>query len=109
MLTRNGVAYNLEVSPYTEIITYSDNKSIKFVFSSEGNKTRFKDKLQDNRDRITTSLTKRFNFEISDYKLSDIQLYSNVEKRGFLIEEGNNQYKCLNTIKLNGQSKIQKK
>lgn len=109
MLTRDGIAYNLELSPYKEVITYSKNDSLTFIFSSELYRGKFKEKLEANREKINTSLSNRFKFNIVNDKLSDIQLYSSVEKRGFLIKEGESKYKCLSTIKLNGQNKIQKK
>lgn len=108
MLTRNGIAYDLTVSPYKTVVFYNNKKdSIIYTFSSNLNKERFLEKLSENRNYINGSLTKRFNIQIVCNKLCDIKLYSSVEKRGFLIETEEREFKCLNTIKLDGMNLIQ--
>lgn len=109
MLTRNGIAYNLSLSPYKITLKYDKSDYITFKFSSQLYKDNFQNKLKDNRENIKTSLSNRFGFIIINEKLSDIKLYSSIEKRGFLIETKEGIYTCLNTIKLDGQNKIQKK
>lgn len=109
MLTRNGIAYNLKLSPYKVTIKYQDNESITFKFSSQLYMDNFKNKLKNNRNVICESLSKRFGFIINNEKLCDLKLYSSIEKRGFLIETKEGLYECLNIIKLDGQNKIQKK
>lgn len=109
MLTRNGIAYNLKLSPYEVIVNYNKNEQIKYKFSSNLYKENFENKLLSNRDSISTSLSKRFGFIIVNEKLCDLKLYSSIEKRGFLIETKEGFIECLNTIKLDGQNKIQKK
>lgn len=107
MLSRNGVAYNLELSPYEIIIEY-DHEKIKYKFSTQLNLERFKKKLNDNRDKINGSLSNRFNIKITNNQLCDIKLYSQVETRGFYIECKERKFTCLSSIKLNGQNKISK-
>ena len=109
MLTRNGIAYNLKLSPYEVTIKYDKNDYILYKFSSNLYKENFENKLKENRVNISTSLSKRFGFIIINEKLSDLKLYSSIEKRGFLIETKEGTIECLNTIKLDGQNKIQKK
>lgn len=109
MLTRNGIAYNLKLSPYEVKIKYDKDTYIKYKFSSNLYKENFENKLKDNRVNISTSLSKRFGFIIINEKLCDLKLYSSIEKRGFLIETKEGIFECLNTIKLDGQNKIQKK
>lgn len=109
MLTRNGIAYNLSLSPYKLTIKYDKNDYITFKFSSQLYKDNFQNKLKVNRNNINNSLSKRFGFIILNDKLSDLKLYSSIEKRGFLIETKEGIYECLNIIKLDGQNKIQKK
>lgn len=109
MLTRNGIAYNLSLSPYKLTIKYDKNDYITFKFSSQLYKDNFQNKLKVNRNNINNSLSKRFGFSILNEKLSDLKLYSSIEKRGFLIETKEGIYECLNIIKLDGQNKIQKK
>ena len=109
MLTRNGIAYNLKLSPYEVKIKYDKDSYIRYKFSSNLYKENFENKLKDNRVNISTSLSKRFGFIIVNEKLCDLKLYSSIEKRGFLIETKEEIFECLNTIKLDGQNKIQKK
>jgi hypothetical protein len=56
-----------------------------FYFSSELNMKKFRDKIIENRKRISDSLSNRFNMAIDNYNLSDVVLYRKIEKRGFLI------------------------
>lgn len=109
MLTRNGIAYNLSLSPYKLTVKYDKDDYITFKFSSQLYKDNFENKLKLNRDTINSSLSKRFGFNIVNDKLSDLKLYSSIEKRGFLIESKEGLYECLNIIKLDGQNKIQRK
>lgn len=105
MLTVRGIAYDLELSPYKSEIIYNQEK-ITFKFSSKMYETKFNDKLVENRNKINTSLSNRFGFNISNDLLSDIILYSKIEKRGFLIISEKEKYRCLNSIKLDGHNKI---
>lgn len=106
-LTRGGVCYDLKISPFDSMITYPD-EDIKYVFSSEYNRKSFNERLEDYRNEIRNSLSKRFKFEISLDKLSDIKLYSNIEKRGFLIVTNKESFECLSTIRLDGNKLIHK-
>lgn len=101
MLTRAGVCYNLEVTPYKETINYN-NELITFNFSSEYNQNNFINKLKANRDKVNNSLSKRFNLIIEVDLLADIKLYQSIEKRGFLLAKESETVNCLNTIKLDG-------
>ena len=109
MLSRNGISYNLKLSPYEYILKYSNNEFIKFKFSSLLYKEKFIDRYEGNRETINRSLSKRFGIDLSNNVLCDLKLYSSIEKRGFLIETKEGYYECLNIIKLDGQNKIQKK
>ena len=102
-LTRSGIAYNIEISPHILKLEYEEDE-LEFVFSSNRYKEIFLRKMQDNRDKIHQALSKRYGFEIVNTIniLADIKLYSITEKRGFLIKNREESYRCLNTIKLNG-------
>ena len=107
MLTRNGIAHDLNVSPYKELIIY-DNRKITYTFSSKLNQVRFIERLNKNRNYYNKSLSKRFNFEIEFNILCDIKLYSLIEKRGILIELEEGKVECLNNIKFVGMNPILK-
>ena len=99
-ISRRGVVYNFDISPYKLIVDYQDEE-LEFVFSSQLYKDKFYEKYLDNRDVINSSLSKRFKLNIEVNKLADLQLYRNTEKRGFLIR-GKEEYRCLNNLKLDG-------
>ena len=107
-LTRNGITYNLTTSPYLVELKYRDDLVIKYYFSSELYVNKFNEKLEKHHSTIKESLSKRFKIEIDIDELSDILLYSKVETRGFFIQINDEDFKCLNTIKLSGVNKIQK-
>ena len=109
MLTRNGITYNLKLSPYEHILKYSNGEIIKYKFSSLLYREKFITRLEGNRETINNSLSKRFGIELNNNVLCDLKLYSSIEKRGFLVETKEGYYECLNIIKLDGQNKIQKK
>lgn len=102
MLTRAGVCYDLEKTPYKESLIYNKENVITFKFSSEYNQNNFVNKLKANREKINNSLTKRFNLSVEVDLLADIKLYQSIEKRGFLLAIESENVTCLNTIKLNG-------
>lgn len=109
MLSRNGITYNLKLSPYEHIIKYSNGENIKYKFSSLLYKDKFITRLNGNRETINGSLSKRFGIDLTNDVLCDLKLYSSIEKRGFLVETKEGYYECLNIIKLDGQNKIQKR
>lgn len=106
-LSRGGICYNLEVTPFTVVKKYEDRKVI-FSFSSEFYKNKFEMQLKDHREKINQSLSKRFGLMYFNSLLADIVLYSKVESRGFYLLIDNEEYKCLSNIKLTGVNQIQK-
>lgn len=105
-LTRRGVCYDLEKSPYQIELWYGD-KLIIFSFSSANNKERFKTKLLDHRKKLEKSLTNRFKIIITFDILADLILYKNVEKRGFyLCYDGEVFKQWPATLKLDGVKKM---
>ena len=104
---RSDVYYDLDISHHKLEVNYSEIHSLTFVFSSKLYKNIFKRKLEENRKKITESLTKRWGFPVKNDVLADIKLYSKTEKRGFLIK-GKEDYKCLSTIELDGNHLMNK-
>lgn len=104
-LTRSKIAYDLTISPHHVVVCY-DSFKLKFVFSSGLYKRNFKDKLQSNREKINNSITNRFGFSIKNDILSDLKLYTTIEKRGFLIYKDKEKIECLNSIILDGNNLI---
>ena len=79
MITRNGVCYALEHSPYIH------KGAFTFVFSSQLHLDKFLAKQKENRDIINYSLSRRINMNVDVKELADIILYRKIETRGFLI------------------------
>lgn len=104
-LTRNGVCYDLRNTPYTHTVQYHDYK-IVFHFSSELNRKRFEERILDNRQTINNSLTNRFNLTIKLNKLSDIDLYTKVEKRGFYIVANGRIVEWLEEVTINREQVV---
>lgn len=106
-LTRGGIAYNLDVSPYKYAVEYPD-ETITFIFSSEVYRKKFIEKYDKNRDVINNSLSNRFGFSVKTNKLADLKLYTSIEKRGFLIYKGMVRIECLNEIILIGNQMMKR-
>lgn len=105
-LTRSGIAHNLSISPYKVVVDYQSGE-LTYVFSSELYKNKFIDKLEDNREKISKSLSNRFGFTVINNMLADVKLYITTETRGFLIL-GKEEYTCQSIIVLAGENLIQK-
>lgn len=101
-VTRSKVYHNgLDESIHRLVVEYNEETKLEFVFSSELYKNIFTKNLKDNREKINAALSKRYGFNITNNIIADIKLYKEKEKRGFLII-GDKEYKCLNSIELNG-------
>lgn len=106
-LTLHGIAYDLGISPHKVKINYTQNTYIIYVFSSDLYKRKFEERLENNRQNINDSLSKRFNFAIENNILCDIKLYSSIEKRGFYLKNNKEGFECLESIKLDGKNLMQ--
>lgn len=84
-LTRGGIAYDLNNSPFKEEVEYDNGLKIEYRFSSNNYKIKFLSKLGENRRMINHSLSKRFGFTIKADVVADLRLYTQIEKRGFLL------------------------
>ena len=67
----------------------------------------FKKKQEDFRKEFNEKLSKRVGFTVKIDKICDIKLYSQTEKRGFLIL-GEQEFRCLEDITLDGHKVIMK-
>lgn len=106
-VTRGGVAYKLEESPYRYNVNYdSQSSSITYVFSSDFYRNNFIKKFRENRKIINKSLSNRFGFDIENNVLCDLKLYTSIEKRGFLIYQNGDRIECLKSTTLDGNNLI---
>lgn len=99
MITKHGVCYDLYISSYRTTVN-----GITFVFSSRLHLDKFKKNLHENREKISDSLSKRFNVRVDVTILADIVLYKKIESRGFLLVVKEVNIECLNDIILNGEN-----
>ena len=102
-LTRSNVAHNLDISPHRLDLGYGES-NIMYVFSSDLYKRKFLEKLEVNRNSINQSLSNRFGFQIKNDLLSDLRLYTIIEKRGFLIYHNGVKITCQSRVKINGNN-----
>lgn len=84
-LTRNGVCYDLRETPYIY-----EWRGITYHFSSEGHRAKFIRDLRKKELWLDDSLSRRFKVTISMPILADLQLYTQVETRGFYIVTNDN-------------------
>lgn len=86
IMTRNGIEYNLSISPYTV-----EKNGLTFYFSSKRNLKTFEDTLTEYVNLECEKLSKKFKLKISAYtygslvNILSIVLYKRIEKRGFLV------------------------
>lgn len=97
MITRNGIFYDLTNSHYKHKI-----EDLTYVFSSKLHLEKFVKKLQENRDIINYSLSKRFGYSVDVSQLADLVLYKKIESRGFLIISDRGNSLCKDHIKYAG-------
>lgn len=101
-LTRSKIAYDLSISPHRLDVNYGEH-SLTFVFSSALYLGKFLEKQESHRESISNSLTKRFGVVVRNRVLSDLKLYTTIEKRGFLLVKNGAEVQCLEEITLDGE------
>lgn len=106
-LTRNGVAYNLNLSPHVEVIEY-ENGEFSFIFSSDLYRRKFVEKRAAAKREVETIIFRRFGVKADLESFSDVYLYKKIEKRGFLIYHNDKEATCLEDLNLHGQMTILK-
>ena len=80
MASRNGVFYNLSVSPW-----YTMRNGIRFYFSSETHYNRFKREVDKRERQLSNTMSQRIGCRIDMRVAASLQLYRQVETRGFYI------------------------
>lgn len=87
-ISSHGVVYDLRHSPFT-----SERYGILYRFSSLRHKEKFDANVVKKEEWLCDSLTRRFHVNVDARYLADLQLYYQVETRGYsicIIEELNN-------------------
>ena len=79
-LTRSGVCYNLSESPFSV-----EWMGMWFYFSSHTHLLKFRKLMNERASWLRESLSRRFHVRVCAGRLAVIQLYMQVERRGFRI------------------------
>ena len=79
-MTSYGIVYDLKISPYREY-----RNGFIFYFSSPSHREKFMKEVRKREDWLNDSLSRRFKIEMHVNVLADIQLYRQIETRGFYI------------------------
>lgn len=79
-LSRYGVCYDLEVSPYS--VTWG---GWRFMFSSPSHADRFDKSIEKHIEWLNDSLSNRWTFHVRADEVAVFDLYRKVETRGFCV------------------------
>lgn len=82
MPTKYGVYYDLKESEYEALAG-----GLLFVFSSKAHLEKFRRDLVKKQAWLSDSLSRRFGVPVQADKLATVQLYQQIEKRGFLVKD----------------------
>lgn len=96
-ISRRGIYYNLEISPYCFYIEY-----ITFYFSSKLHMKKFLDRFEDYCKCFRETFHQRTKIHYDNYQLIALLLYEKIETRGFYIEMKGEKYTCPNSLKFVG-------
>ena len=96
-LSSGGVAYRLEDSPFIV-----ERFGIVYHFSSLKHKEKFIENVRIKEDWLCDSLSRRFHFMIDARLIADMQLYLQIEKRGFYVVIDSEVIKCPSELVLDG-------
>lgn len=97
--TPNGVIYDVEHSPYT-----STRLGVLYRFSSAVHRDKFEREVVKREEWLCDSLSRRFHVKVDARVLAGLQLYQQIEKRGYSITDIENgvDYQCPETTQFTG-------
>lgn len=97
MLTKNGICYDLENSPFICATPF-----FEYRFSSGTHLRKFKDNVDSRKSWLNDSMSRRFHIDVDMEILAELQLYMQVETRGFYVSDGENVWRNAENIRLSG-------
>lgn len=100
-MTRNGIEYQLEKSPF---IFKDDN--LLFYFSSKNHLNKFVINLEKFICDMRYKFSERYGYYCCFDLLFMLMLYSKIETRGFYVKYKGREFKCKNQVTLGGETKI---
>ena len=106
MHSKNGIWYTLSESPW-DVARFYDDAALRFYFSSEIHCNRFEREVEKRERQMTYTMSKRIGCFIDMWMPAAIQLYRQVENRGFYIVGETKfseavEYTCLDQLELDG-------
>lgn len=97
MLTKNGICYDLENSPFICATPF-----FEYRFSSGTHLRKFKDNVDSRKSWLNDSMSRRFHIDVDMEILAELQLYMQVETRGFYVSGGEKVWRNAENIRLSG-------
>lgn len=96
--SKYGVWYDLDASPYSVY-----RHGMTFKFSSSSHASRFRLLVSEREEKMGREMARRVGCESVDMSIpASIQLYRQLETRGFLIIIGEERVTCVGRLRLNG-------
>lgn len=80
-ITKSGVCYDLSDTPFSD-----GELDMKFYFSSHTHMLKFRNRKAEHMEWLCDSLSNRFHVRIDARRLALVQLYLQIEKRGFRVD-----------------------
>lgn len=79
-LTKSGVCYDLRETPFSD-----GELGMTFYFSSHTHMLKFRNRKVERMEWLCDSLSNRFHVRVDASRLALVQLYLQIEKRGFRV------------------------
>lgn len=79
-MTPHGVVYDLRNSPFTV-----QRNGLEYKFSSVKHREKFMNEVRIREEWLADSMSRRFKMDVRFDQLADLQLYRQVETRGFIV------------------------
>ena len=97
MLTKNGICYDLENSPFVCTTPF-----FEYRFSSGTHLRKFNGNVDLRKSWLNDSMSRRFHIDVDMEILAELQLYMQVETRGFYVSDGEKVWRNAENIRLSG-------
>lgn len=97
MLTKNGICYDLDESPFV-----CSTPFLEYRFSSGKHLEKFRENAEKRKAWLNDSMSRRFHIDVDIEILAELQLYMQVETRGFYVSDGEKVWRNAENIRLSG-------
>lgn len=97
MLTKNGICYDLDESQFI-----CSTPFFEYRFSSGKHLEKFRENAEKRKAWLNDSMSRRFHIDVDMEILAELQLYMQVETRGFYVSDGERVWRSAENIRLSG-------